>query len=539
VNGALAIIYLLGTAAVLSAGVAGMVQSAKRGWRVPRAVPYVIIAGTVYLLIAQILKLHADKDYADLTVWLQVISNIAHGKGPWSSLQDSFLPGSGDWLSTHFTPLMYVFAVPFRFFPRPETLLVAQFVALSTALVAIYLYARPRLGSEHALVIAAVLALYPTYQYVSLYEFEMLRFALPLLILAFLALEDGGLLAYSIWFGLALLVREEVAITTCLMGVYAAFFMPRRRAVGIATAVISATYFFVVLQVVMPALRTGGSTEYVQAQWFSQFGSTSLPRIALGVVTHPVTTLQVVAQPIKLANIFLYGLPVLFLPILALPVLLIGGGNIAVDMLSGSISHTSYFLYYQMPAIAFIFIALVKGVPRLATIIADRYASRGVPVEGVSVVLFGLVSAAMVSNVLFGPSPVSLQFWFKTYRVAPFRTENFHYTQYVASSHARLAPSVMAVIPTQATVSAEQSLLPLLYDRKALKTFPDIRGVQYVAIDKANPIKAGVATIPGSWDGLRDHPQTYYDWVEKAPADWTLVLAEDGYAVYRRTHAPR
>jgi len=57
---------------------------------------------------------------------------------------------------------------------------------------------------------------------------------------------------------------------------------------------------------------------------------------------------------------------------------------------------------------------------------------------------------------------------------------------------------------------------------------------EYVFIDKTNPVKTGVVAVPGSWDGLRQNPQFYYDWVEKDTEQWQLVKAEDGYFLYKK-----
>jgi uncharacterized membrane protein len=534
VQAQLLILYAIGTLITVLAGVTGMIGSIRKGIRVPRLLQYLVLTMPVYLLIAQFLKLYAHKDYADFTVSSEIVLNITRGLGPWSSLQDGFVPGSGHWFSSHFTPLIYLFAVPFLWLQRPEILLLCQFIVLLSAVLAVYLYAKHWLGSrQYALIVAGVFALYPTYQYIHLYEFEMLRFSIPLLLFAFYALERGKLGWYWLCFGLALLVREEVAITTCLLGLYTLVCIPSRRRVGAVTMGISLAYFVVVLQIVMPAFRTGNATEHVAAYWFAPLGTT-LPEILMSLITKPQVVLALLLDPIKLANVFVYGLPLLFLPLLAWPVLLISAGNIGVNMLSESITHTTYFLYYLAPSIPFIFIAFIKGVARLGAILDRRVAAEANKGKGVAAVLCGVFATAMVANGFFGPSPLSLQFWFKDYRLAPFRTQNFHYSQYIVTQRDWVLHDVVTAVPHNAIVSAEQHILPVLYDRKGLKVFPDIEGVEYVVIDKLRKEKTGVGTVPDSWDGLRQNPQYYYDWVEQNVAQWTLVTSQEGYFIYKR-----
>ncbi len=103
--------------------------------------------------------------------------------------------------------------------------------------------------------------------------------------------------------------------------------------------------------------------------------------------------------------------------------------------------------------------------------------------------------------------------------------------------HDRELGRVLAAVPIQAVVSAEQHLLPPLADRAGLRVFPDLAGANWVVIDKKRREKTGIAKIPGSWDGLRQHPQTYYDLVQENPR-WQLVLSDDGYYVYHLRGAP-
>src|SRR5437773_9100632 len=185
--------------------------------------------------------------------------------------------------------------------------------------------------------------------------------------------------------------------------------MREQRWVGEITAAMSVTYFIVVTQIVMPMFRTTENHEHVAAQWFAALGGT-MPKVALSVVTQPELVFALVTDPVKLANLFMYGLPVLFVPLLALPVLMIPLGNVAIGLLSGANTHVSYFLYYLSPTIPFIFIALVKGVAVLGSRLdqLSGIVRRG---RGTSAVLCGLFAGTVAANAFFGPSPLSLQFW--------------------------------------------------------------------------------------------------------------------------------
>jgi hypothetical protein len=531
-------VYAAGTVATLGAGWGVFALALRRGWRVPRLLPWAAVPLLAFPLAAQLLKLEACRDYLDFTVWNEVVHNIAGGRGAWSSLQERTIPGTGNWLSTHFTPLIYLFAVPYRLAPGPRTLLVCQYLLLLAPVPLLWLYARRRLGAGMAGAVAAAFVLFPTYHYIHLYEFEFLRFCIPVLLLAYRFLEEGRLRWYWPCLVLALLVREEVALTTFLLGLHAAVFLPGRRRTGVATALLSIAYFMVVTAWVMPAFRTGAGGAHVASHWFEEVGGTP-KEMLLTLLTRPWVPLAVACRPEKLASVAMLVLPLICIPLRAWGVLAICGANVGLNLLSGSPTHTSYFLYYLSPSIPFVFLALVRGLELLSARLR-RPGEEGLPpgrTRGGEALACGLLAGALAAHVAFGPTPLSLQFWCRGYELAPFRTLSFHWSNYQVTEHHRLARKVLGAVPPDAVVSAEQSLLPLLHDRRGLQVFPDLGGAGYVAIDKKNPLKAGVSTVPGSWDGLREDPQRYYDLLEKDPATWEVAAAEDGYVVFRRKAA--
>ncbi len=535
-SAALAAIYAAGCLATLLTSVAAAAISLRTGARVSVGPASVVIVFSIYLLVLQLLKLYALRDYADFAVWNEIVYNIASGRGAWSSLQEGIMPGTGHWFSAHFTPLIYIFAVCGSGHWLPVNLLIVQFVILSTAVAGVYVYAKSVLGAAApAAAMAAAFVLYPTYQYIQLYEFEMLRFCIPLLILTFFALERGLLWWYWPLLGLSLLTREEVAVAAALMGVYAIICL-KRRWTGGATVLLSVGYFLLVFELVIPSFRTRPGS-YVAAFWLGGLGTT-MPQVLLNSVRHPLTVLGSMLQPVKLANLFMYLLPLSLVPLLGGPVLLIAAGNAGLDLLSQSVEHTSYFLYYLSPCVPFVFIALIKGVKRLGSYIDQIRPRAWNAADGVNAAVCAVLAGALAANLFFGPSPLSLQFWFRGYRIAPFRTMDFYRAVYRVTARDRELASIVSAIPADARVAAEQHLLPSLYNRRALKVFPDISGVDWVVIDKRRREKTGIARIAGSYDGLRKHPQYYYDWVER-DLRWKLVLSRDGYLVYRRLMVAR
>ncbi|MBI4433268.1 DUF2079 domain-containing protein [Candidatus Uhrbacteria bacterium] len=519
--------YTVGIAVTLVAAMATWIITTRRNWRVPNRVVVGIIAIVPFgLLIGQCLKYETLHMYTDVSHWLQLLQGITITGRP-DVLNQAFLVPSGlNYLSIHFVPLIYLLAIPFALFPFPQTIFILNVALMSSAAIPLYLLARHHTGDRRfALVMVAILFWYPTFQYITLYEFEMLRFAIPVLFWMIYCWEKQHIGLYWLFAVLAVLVREEVGLTVAMFGAYLAWH-ERRRTHGLATMALGVGAFFLITRWVMPALHHGAFI-HIAAGWFSQFGNTPL-EIVKGALTHPLLLMTSILQPIKLANIAMLFIPLLFLPLTA-PAALVGiVANVGVGLLSGAPEHSSYMLYYVAPSVPFLFFALINGWPRLVTRLPAP--------ATMTTMLIGVV----IANTLFGPSPLSLQFWSHALRPAPFRTQNFHWSEYRVTDHHHKTDELIRRIPNDAIVSAEQSLAPRLYQKRGTMIFPQLETADktyqanYVFIDKTNPIKTGVATVPGSWDGLRQNPQFYYDWVEQRPQEWELLRADDGYFLYRR-----
>lgn len=525
-SGTLFTFYSIGISATLLISWVVYFFSRQSRRKVHAWVLWVCIVAIGYIFFAQILKYATLSMYADLSHWLGILQSIVKTGKPLSFAQEFVVPGTLNYLSAHFVPIIYLFALPFKLIPRPETLLVFNVLFMLSSAVPLYKLALCVQKNKYfALLITVLLLWYPTFQYIALYEFEMLRFSIPILLWMLYFWEKRKIGPYFLFAVLAILVREEVGLTVAMFGAYL-LWKERQRKIGIATILLGLGAFLVITQWGMPAFRSGEFI-HIAAYWFSQFGNTPI-EILKGIIIHPLLLAKSVFNPIKLANIGMLFVPLLFLPLAAPAVLIIIIANIGVGLLSGAPEHTSYMLYYISPSVPFIFYALLKAWPKITA----RFNAQAV----MNAMFVGII----ISNIFFGPSPISLQFWSKDLRPAPFRTQNFHWSAYQVTDHHKKVNKFVDLIPDDAIVSAEQSLTPRLFQKKGTMIFPQLETgdgkykADYVFIDKTNPMKTGIATVSGSYDGLRQNPQMYYDLVEKDPLQWELIKTDDGYELYKR-----
>jgi uncharacterized membrane protein len=517
----LALYYAVGCSSVVAAAALAFFMVRRGLLRVrPETMRLAGIAALVfslYLPVFQYLKYSSLHVFVDLSHWLQLLHSIVETGRPESLNSELAVPGTFNYFSAHFVPFIYLVALPFAIVPRAETLIVVNYLVMVSAAIPLYRLARscnhPR---EVGWFLVLLLIGYPTFQYIVLYEFEMLRFSVPALLWMVYFWERRRRGAYWAALLLSTLVREEVGLTVAMFGVYV-LLADTRKTEGALTIAAGVSAFWIISQVVMPALSGSREYEHVAAGIFSQFGRTPAEAIH-GILTRPSVVLTTIAHPAKLANLVMMGLPLLFLPLLAPLVLVSTLANVGIGLLSSSIVHTSYMLYYLSPTIPFLCYAIVKGWNRV------QHVSSAV----MAATLCGLLTA----NVFFGPSPLSLQFWFRSVRPAPFRTQSFHRTVYAVTDHHRLAARLADQIPDGAVVSSQQFLHSRLVRKKGAMVFPQLQSMD-------GAVKADYVLLDTTNNGLARESPAYISMEQRQivtsdPGRWRLLTTVDGYSLFTR-----
>lgn len=496
-----------------------------------------IIAYIIIFSIMKDLTVLSHHSYYDFAVFLDYFHHYSQNKGLFSSLEDFSHPGSGHWMGVHFTPLAYIFAFAYKILPSFRTINWLQTILMATSPLILYWLSRRFIGTLGAFCISLALLFNPTFQYITLYEFEYLRFLVPVGILALgVTIAEFPTRVVLLSSIAVLFIREDAPLMVFGMGVFVFFFQRDRRRLGVLLIAIALIYLFIILQIIMPLFREAANNTHVAISIFQEFGKT-LPEILTNILLNPGEFLAYFFHPFKLFNLIMYFLPFSFLSFAGADVLIIILPTLAALFFSNVVIHSSYFLYYVVPILVVVVWSTIVGIPRLVRFSHEKerltkWFRRYPPsVERVS---FAVLIGSVACSIYFGPSPVSIQFWYKDFTLAPFRTATFYKERYQPSLHDETMRKVAAMIPQRASVSAEQLLLVDVYKSDAIRVFPWIEDVDYVFIDKSNQRKTGFFIPPGSWDGLRRNPQFYYDWVEKRPDVFELIYAEDGVCLFKR-----
>jgi uncharacterized membrane protein len=546
----LVVFYIIGVVATLSTALLTFIVAIRYNFAKRfTCFFYILILFSGYMFFAQYFKCHSLHFYSDFAHWAQVLHSISVIGKPWAFNMELMVPGTLNYFSLHFVPYTYLLAIPYRIWSHNETIIVMNFLLMISSAIPLYkLTLACHKNKQFALFLVVLLFWYPTFQYLVLYEFEMLRLSVPIILWMLYFWQQKKIKCYYLFVVLAVLVREEVGLTIFMFGIYLMIAEGQRRT-GLISAVIGLTAFVVITQMIMPLLRSGAEYEHIAMSSFSALGNT-FGEIIMNIIRHPISVIITVLQPIKLANVFMFFLPVLFIPLFAPAVLIAVLANFGVGLLSGTGLHVSYMLYYLAPSVPFIFYAFIKGWPRFVTLL-ETFSSRisiiGRNSNVNSTAMVMVLSGLLVLNLFFGPSPISLQFWFKTLRPAPFATQSFHYSVYKVEDHHRIAEEFANLIPDNAIVSAPQYLHPLLIRKRGAVSYPrsvstiqrphfrdknrvvcpnDKYEANYVFFDKTNNnlIKKSTAY----------RTQQDFDPVENDKENWELVKSGNGYFLYKR-----
>jgi len=542
------IFYFIGILATLLISGGVYFFSGRRQYKISMAVVWIFIAASGYLLLAQLFKYKALHMYVDFAHWLQVLQSISAKGWPEVLSHEFIFPGTLNYFAAHFVPFIYVFALPFKLIPRPETLLVLNVALMLSSAIPLYFLAKRMQGSTlFALTVAAFLLWYPTFQYITLYEFEMLRFSIPILLWMLYFWESKKIKWYFVFAFAAILVREEVGLTVAMFGLYLLLFQ-KRRLPGLATFLMGLISFLVIFKFVMPAFSNAAQFEHIGAGIAPQFGNT-LTGVVYGIIRHPSEFFSTILHPVKLANVGMLFIPLLFVPFVAPTALLGALANIGIGLLSSSFIHSSYMLYYIAPSIPFIFYALLKAWPKVVRYMASwkgnerridtnstnrEFVIRNISEHSIfvshSALMNTLLSAVLVSNIFFGPSPLSLQFWFKNIQPAPFRTQDFHWSVYRVTDHHKKVEKFVRMIPDDAIVSAQEFLQPRLFKKRGAMPFPQI-------ISKDGQYQASYVFVDRTNNNLKPESPAYMseeeiDAVVKN-GKWEFIAEKDGYELYK------
>ncbi len=470
------------------------------------ALIYAVLLATVTVLRHNSFMTHAF----DLGIHDQALYNILHSGYMRTTL---YGPYAIDYLGDHFSPILFLLAPVYALFQDARTLLVLQSVFLAAGAVPVYLLAHEKTRNVLlGLALALSYLLYPALHGVNLRDFHQIALICAPLLAAFYLLERGRTVPFLIALGLALMVKEEAALTVAAVGAYI-FLGKRRYRLGAGVMAAGLAYFAFAVGWAMPHLggrpqidtRFGG---YIAA------GAGGAAGVAWTLLTNPLfTALWILGNPQKLIFLLQIFLPVCFLPVLAPAVTWIPAlPALAILLLTSA--HTQYDITYHYAAhlIPSVFYLAALGMGRVTARPAGRAATQSLKMA----LAAGLLVAPLAVNYLYGPL---------------INKNGIRLT--MPDRHDAVVAGFVAQIPAEASVSALSDIVTHLTARRTAYLFPDVADAEYLLLDgdpRAN-----------FWphEGLKARDRALRDMIPHLRSgEFGLIRMEDGVLLLKRGADP-
>lgn len=402
----------------------------------------------------------------DLGIYDNLVWHTSHG----DFLRSSLVRG-GTHLSAHFDPILLLLVPFYRLFPRAETLLVFQSVWLALGAIPLFWLAKRKAQSAWtALAVVVAYLFHPALHGVNLYDFHSVALAIPLLVGAVAALEEGRVRLYALFVALLLATREDLSLVVVGIGAYAVLALGRLR-LGAATMGVALVYLLAVKLFVMtdPGIFMAESeTSYGYGQWYGDLipneGEGAMGMV-LSLLSNPLFVLRHVTTGAKLLFFALLFVPLLFLPVF------FGGRRLVVlaygfAFLFLSSRETIHSIHYQYTSVFFpLAVALLPLA--LVNLTEGRWPRRlGLePTRLRRALSLALVVAAVGMGAKFGAILPNESFRSGTTKAAR------KFAKKDRERYAQLAEA-LRLIPPDASVAATEKMVPHVSNRREAYVFP-------------------------------------------------------------------
>lgn len=411
---------------------------------------------------------------SDLAVFDQVLWNTIHGRFMESTLSLARCEPHS-FFGDHFSPALLLILPLYAAFPRPETLIVVQTIALALGVWPIYLLARRFLptGGQRLVWVASYLLSAPL-SFIALYDFHEITLAVAPLGFAMYFLATRRTVPMILCLAAAMLAKEEVAVIGVGFGV--ALALQRRWWPSAVVIIGSLVVFVVTLKIIIPAFAAGAPYQYLGR--YASLGRDEA-EIARTLLLDPLRALAVLGKgEVGSKVVFVLSLfgPGLGLALRSRWALVTSLPTLGYLMLSDYGGQHTLHNQYGAPLIPLALGASILGVAALG----DRWRRR---------VTRGVAASTLFFAFTFGGLPFSLNFADAFLRGEPDRAPSGHP---ILAREPRYEPFLAAVraIPADAAVSSRDFFTTQIPQRRFNYNLVglDPCDAQYVILDYAAPV---------------------------------------------------
>jgi len=374
----------------------------------------------------------------DISVYDQAVWLLSQGKSPFITVRGLHFFGF------HANIAMFAFVPAYWLGGGIHVLNIAQAVSLAAGAIPVHLIARDRLGgSWFGFSAAAIYLLNPTIQWLVWETFHPESMAiLPLLYAIWFALNHRWK-AMGVALMLALLWKEDIALSVTMFGIYLLVTNPKARRVGIAVMLAGLAWWQLTGKVLIAHFNQGSA---FYTTWFGDLGS-SASEIAKTTITQPSKVIPKFQDPTSVNYAWEMLRPFGFIALLAPWALMIAAPQVFVNTIANQTFFRNYQAHYAAVPVVAILWAFVEAVRLWGWKPSLRW---------------GLVSAAILASL-----------WSSYYSgMTPWSTDAFAWAPERSVFYDQQRAAVDTV-PDDASVSAIYNLNPHLAQREHIYEWPN------------------------------------------------------------------
>lgn len=416
-----------------------------------------------YIIILSFLSISKHQSYHstlfDLGIFEQTLWNTSR-----DSLFATSLNSSGfSFLGFHASFFLILPSLIYKIFSYTETLLVLQTIFLAIGAIPVYLIALKRFKKEsYALLLAFAYLLFPALGHINLFDVHEIAFAPFFVLMSFYFLEKENYKMFLPFLITSLLIKEEIAFIGIIFSVYL-FFSKKNKKMALITFLLSSFWLFFSLYFIIPFFRHAPYPHI--GDKYGVLG-TSVIQVIVTILTKPLFALQYIFSIPKIKFIIQIFSPLLFTSFLGGIFFIISLPILIMYYLFASLP-TVYSIGYQYSAFAIpiIFISSIIGMEKLGKIFKNRK---------INFIYYGIIIFSILASFLWGAFP-----WSK-------KLNRGYFIPRISKS---VEVEIFSLIPSNASLSAENNLGPHFIKREKIYAFPEkINEAEYIILDRKNTI---------------------------------------------------
>jgi uncharacterized membrane protein len=483
----------------------------------------------------------------DLGIMDQALWNAVHGNGLHQTIcnilhdTNCYSVEGFNRFAIHFEPILFPISLLYLIVPGPKTLLVLQTIVVALGAYPAYWLARLRLRNELAGVAIAILyLLYPGQQQATIYDFHAVTLTTALLLFTLYFLYTRRTVLLFVFAILSMACKEQMPLVIVMLGLWSILFQ-RRWHTGLGLVLLGVAWWGLAFYIIMPHASPTGKPLLLGR--FDALGKGPV-EVLVNVVRHPRSFLKdhVIEHSHRM---YLQSLlsPAGYLPLFAPWVLILALPSIMLNLISSSSGQYSGLFQYNAEIVPVLIFSTIEAMvlllwlvqmlgTRVHTWLANT-SDKGYALfsrmklhtssiqMSLLVILLGLVlfTSARSDYYFHGQLPYS---------------QGFRWPQ--VNAHTELAQHFMDMIPPDASVSAQATLVPHISQRQHIYQFPYAVPLSY-AVNPQPTAMADYVLLDVSADIYPYY--TTPDYVRDIKSllinkQYGIVAAQDGFLLLKR-----